>query len=148
MDVFRISAGKTFRLKNLYLKADVHYQKTGRAMVIRLPEWMTYGSVYYENYAFKKKLLVRIGADVHYNTAFAADAWMPVTRQFYLQSDQRTGDNPYIDAWIAVRIKRARLYFKASHVNVSVAGYDYTMTPYYPMQNMNFRFGVDWVFYN
>jgi len=148
VDVFRISAGKKFRFKNLHFDADVHYQKNALADVIRLPEWMAYGSVYYENYVFAHKLLLRIGADAHYNTSFLADAWMPATRQFYLQNEQTTGNKPYIDAWIAIKIKRARLYFKASHLNVSSAGYDYNMTPYYPMQEMSFRFGVDWVFYN
>lgn len=83
-----------------------------------------------------------------YNSAFYGDAYMPALRSYYLQRQTETGDYPYMDAFVNVRVKRARMYLIAKHVNSGLMGYNYIQVPGYPMPDRGIHFGVSWQFYD
>ncbi len=104
--------------------------------------------LYAEFNVFKKALRTQIGFDLFYNTSYYADAYMPVTRAFYLQNEVEIGNYLYGDVFLTLRVKRARIFLKYQHVNSGLFGYKYYSTPHYPMQDRALKFGVSWMFYD
>ena len=60
----------------------------------------------------------------------------------------KAANYPYLDAFVNIRIKRARLFLKLEHANSYFMGYNYFMIPHYPMADMALKFGVSWKFYD
>jgi hypothetical protein len=105
-------------------------------------------SIYYRNYVFKKALLLDIGLDVFYNTAYKAPNYMPATGQFYIQQTTSVGNYPYIDLFIDAQIKKARIFLKIEHVNSGLFGQTYLQYPNHPMNDRAFKLGINWRFFN
>jgi len=135
-----------FIVKSFHLKTRVYYQKASGSNVIRVPAWILFGSLYFENYLFKKATYTQIGVDVFYNSAYFADDYMPLTRQFYLQNEMKLGGYPYMDFFINAKISKARVFFKVTHFNSGLMGFTYYQTPHYPMPDRAFRLGINWQF--
>lgn len=133
-----------------YVEAQLYgiAQTSSAAGVINLPGFATRASVYYTRPLFKKALHFQTGVALLYNSPFYEDAYMPALRAFYTQNTLETGGYPYLDAFINLRVKRAKMYFIMKNVNSGLTGYDYIMIPNYPMPDRGLRFGVSWAFYD
>jgi hypothetical protein len=116
--------------------------------VIRIPNFISENSLYYENDLFKKALRLQVGASLYYTSAYYADAYMPVTDQFYLQDKKKYGNYPFVDVFINARIKTVRIFFKMDHINSGFSGKKYVLTPGYPYPERAFKFGVSWRFFD
>jgi hypothetical protein len=127
---------------------SVRYQYVPDLVVIRLPEWFGNMSLYYEGSLFKKAMFLQIGASVFYSSDYYANAYMPATGQFYLQSEKKYGNYPYIDVFLNVRIKTVRVFIKVDHLNSGWSGSNYMLAPHYPMNDRLFKFGVSWRFWD
>jgi len=88
------------------------------------------------------------GIDLHFLTAYYADAYMPATAVFYMQNDKKIEEQLYIDVFVNFKIKRARMFLKYSHVNAGLLGYNYYSIPGYPMHDRIMQFGISWMFYD
>jgi hypothetical protein len=150
---------ETFNILSVVLKSrlewrrfiidnKVTYQKVSDITALRLPELLVNSTLAYELNLFKGALQAMGGIEVFYNTAWKAPAYMPALRTFYLQDEKETGNYPYADIFINLRIKRARIFFIMQHVNEGLMGYDYYMIPNYPMPDRAFKFGLNWMFYD
>ena len=148
VQVFYASLKKDFSLWNWHLNNRITYQKTPDLSVIRLPELVLEHSLYYENDLIKKALHLQIGASVYYSTAYYADAYMPVTGEFYLQNQKKYGNYPFIDFFINAKIKTVRIFFKIDHLNSGLNGGGYILTPGYPYAGRTFKLGLSWKFYD
>ena len=144
--VFSLYAGKNFKMGNLKLNSRVVAQYVEDNLPIRIPNLVTYNSLYYSNWIFKKALFIQFGIDIWYNTSYYADAYMPVTSEFYNQNVKKIGNYPYVDAFVNFKIKNARIFVKLAHLNSGLMGNRYYMVPHYPMYDRSFKFGVSWVF--
>jgi hypothetical protein len=117
-----------------------------------LPMISIYESIYYENLLkFNRthgKMLTQIGFDIYYNTKFYAPAYMPSLAQFYLQDEKQIGDYPFIDFFINIKIKRARIFFRVQHLNSDLIKREYFTVLHYPMNERSIKFGLSWSFYN
>jgi hypothetical protein len=102
----------------------------------------------YSQPLFKGAATIEPGLNFFYNTAYYGNAYMPDTRSFYLQDQQKTGNYLYMDVFLNVRIQRARLFVMYSHFNAGWMGRNYFMVPQYPMPDGAFRFGVTWRFHD
>lgn len=92
--------------------------------------------------------LIQPGIVISYFTKYYADAYMPATRIFYLQDTQQIGNCPFIDAYVAIQIKKANLYLKYSNANTLPNYWEHFTTPAYPMRDACLYFGVNWRLYN
>lgn len=92
--------------------------------------------------------LIQPGIVISYFTKYYADAYMPATRVFYLQNSQQIGNCPFIDAYVAIQIKKANLYLKYSNANTLPNYWEHFTTPTYPMRDACLYFGVNWRLYN
>ncbi len=145
-----LTATLDYRLKYKDFTMDTHvvYQKPKNDSLLRLPELMGSISINYTKSLFKNATTVQPGIEVFYNTAYFADAYMPATRSFYLQNENKIGGAIYADLYLNFTIKNTMLFFKYQHFNAAVTGYNYLFVPHYPMQDYAIKFGLIWRFMN
>ena len=146
--VGRVYLRKCFNAGIFFWKTELIYQTTSNEDIVRIPELISNNSLYMETPMFHKALLARLGFDVYYNTAYKADAYMPLSREFYLQNETEIGNYPYIDFYAVLKIKSARIFFKVEHINSDLMGSDYFTVQDYPMAPRTIKLGINWAFLN
>jgi len=139
---------KDTRIGNLNFDNKVVYQQIYGTNAIRVPDFIVSSSLYFNLHLFKKAMYAQIGVDGFYNSSYYADAYMPALRSFYQQNSKKIGNYYYLDFFINMQVKRARLFVKYQHFNSWLGDYSYYMTPHYPMQDASLKFGVSWIFHN
>lgn len=140
-------ADKDFALKNFHFHARALWQQVSDENYIHLPDFSAFVSAYYK-FVISKVLFTQIGVDTRYNTKYYADAYSPSTGLFYLQSEKKYGNYPYIDIYANLRLKRTRAFFKLSNIGTNFLDGEYFTSPGYPMPRSTFRFGLSWLFYD
>jgi hypothetical protein len=80
-------------------------------------------------------------------SSYFADAYMPALRSFYLQNEKEIGNYPFLDVYLALKVKRARIFVKYTNVFGLTQDFNYYTTPHYPMLDPRFYLGVSWRFY-
>jgi hypothetical protein len=135
-------------LGSVGLQAFAVWQNASKPGILRLPDIAGRATATYSVALFKKALYLQTGFSLMYNTAFFADAYMPALRSYHLQSRIKTGNYPYVDGFVNLRVKRARIFLVMKHLNSGLSGYNYFMVPSYPMPDRGFRFGVSWNFFD
>lgn len=147
LNIFQIYFYNNFKLKNFYFNNTTFYQYVDGADVLHLPELGTENTLYYNNFLFKKMLQFQIGATLFYFTQYYADSYCPAAGKFYLQQEKQIGNYPYIDVFLNLKIKRARIFGKIEHINSGLFGYSYYLVPHYPNADRTFKFGISWCFF-
>lgn len=145
--VFTLALRKRFRAWKFFFDNQYIVQYSS-SNIIRIPNFIGRFSFYFESYLFNKALFMNIGFDLWYNTPVKANAYNPVTAQFYLQNDQTTGNYPFLDIFLNARIKSVRLYVRLRNVNQRFPDVPYYYTPHHPLQDRSVQFGLSWNFYN
>ena len=140
-------ADKDFNYRNLHFRTRLLWQKSSNEEILHLPDFSTFVSAYYK-FIVSKVLFTQIGIDLRYFTEYYADKYDPSTGFFYLQDYKKVGDFPYIDAYVNLRLKRTRIFFKMINLGNSFIEKEYFTTPHYPMNRMTFRMGFSWAFYD
>ncbi len=152
LSVAAITARKEFRAWKFHLATDLLVQKSSNTDVLDLPLLSVRSALYFEHlFRFKQtngRLNTQFGADVLYHTPYYPYAWMPATGRFYNQDVTKTGDYPFINVFLNVKIKRTRIFVMFDHVNSGFMGYNYFMIPSYPQNIRMLRYGFVWTFYD
>ena len=137
---------KDFNWKHFSIKNRIQYQVVSDTAIMRLPKFIGSHSVFYHNHLFKKALYMQIGFDVLFNTSYFSDAYAPSTQQFYLQSEKKTGNYPYLDVFVNFKINQAKFFVKAEHINQGWLLNRYYAVPHYPRNDLALIGGVSWRF--
>ena len=124
------------------------YQESLAADYLRLPQLQYKGGISYSFHLFDRALYMQSGLDLHYFSAYYADAYMPATAVFYLQDEKKIDHQVFVDVYLAFKIKRARLFVKYAHANAGLFGYNYYAAPHYPMRDASINLGLSWLFYD
>jgi hypothetical protein len=152
LSVVAITAKKEFRAWKFHLATDILLQQSSNPEILDLPLFTTQSALYFEHlFRFKKtggKLNAQLGADVIYHTSYYAYSYMPATGRFYRQEKTKTGEYPFLNVFLNLKLKRARIFVMYDHVLSGWMGYDYYMVPAYPMNFRMIRYGIAWTFYN
>lgn len=138
---------KNIHLKHFGFNNRVTWQEVS-ANVIRLPQFITNHSIYYQGKWFRKAVDVQLGFDVTYYSSYFADAYMPALGQYYLQNEKEFGNYPFIDFFFNMKIKRARVFFKSEHVNSGFMGGNYFLAPHMPGPDRSIKVGIKWMFFD
>ena len=150
--VAALSAEKEFIVWKLHFANNILLQKSTNSTVLNLPLITLKSALFLEhNFFFKMTnghLNTQIGADVFYNSQYYGYAYMPATGRYYRQNSFETGNYPYINVFLNIKLKRTRIVIMYDHVNSGMMGYDYFMVPSYPMNIRMFRYGLAWTFYD
>ena len=117
------------------------------ANVFRIPEFFSTGGLYYDNFWFNDYMQVRIGIDLYYRTAHFANAYDPLSQQFFLQDDFELKSYLMADAYLSAKVNNMMIFLKMNHIN-QVSGDGYFITPYYPGLQRLFDIGFKWRFFD
>ncbi|MBI5218582.1 MAG: hypothetical protein HY958_06610 [Bacteroidia bacterium] len=143
--VYTASLNKNFRFGKFYVNNYILYQFSGSS-VIRIPDLILYHSLFFRFKPFAGKLPVHVGFDVFYNSYYHGYAYMPATSVFYLQNEKKFGGHPYVDFFVSVQRKKARIFLKAEHLSALISKRNYYSVLHYPVNDFSFKFGISWRF--
>ncbi len=148
--IFSAFFSKHFKLSGFNSDNKILVQHSTSKDVLRLPLASLYTSNYWEQSLFKGALVADLGFDVYYTTKYNANAYMPSTSVFHLQDDYSVGGFPFLDVFIAIKIKRTRIFATYNNLlhGLSFTGNHYFTTPLYPAKARSLRFGLVWIFYD
>ncbi len=152
LSVVSLYLNKDLKLWKFHLSTDVLFQQTSNEDVLDLPFVTLRSAGYFEHlFVFRKtkgNLNTQIGADVTVHSSYYPYNYMPATGRFYRQDKETTGNYPFINVFLNLKLRRTRIFVMFDHVNAGFMGYDYFMVPSYPMNYRLFRYGIAWTFYN
>lgn len=135
-------------LWRLTLRGKMVYQTVQGTDVLRLPTFLADADLYLTQPLFHGAAIFQPGIHFLYNTAYYSDQYMPATRSFYLQRAEETGNYPYLDVYINVKIQRLRAFVMYKHINAGISGRRYYDVPGYPTPDAAFHFGFSWRFFD
>jgi hypothetical protein len=139
---------KEFRYRHWITNVYVAVQQVTPDSILQLPVVMGKLSLCYDVELFKKALHAQVGISGTYHSEWFQDEYMPALRAFYKQRSYMSGNYPYLDAFINLNIKRARLFVKYEHFNAGLMGYNYIIVPDYPQADAALKFGISWLFFD
>ena len=142
---FQVSA--PLRTKHFALDANLALQHSTR-QAVTVPLFAGKLSALYRARIFKKRLQFQVGLDLFYNTPYFADGYNPILHRFYSQQEMQCGNFLYVNAHLALRVKRTAFFVRGGNLIAGLINYRYITTPGYPMQGQNVEVGVNWKFYD
>jgi hypothetical protein len=156
LTVIALSLRKDFKAWKFHLVPDVIVQKSSNTEVLDLPQATVKVAAFIEHvFSFEKthgKLSTQLGVDVTYHTLYHPYNYMPSTGRYYRQEQSETGNYPFVNAFLNIKLKRTRFFLMFDHLNYGkMSGemmYNYEMVPLYPLTIRRFSFGLAWTFYN
>ncbi|MBN1388314.1 MAG: putative porin [Bacteroidales bacterium] len=152
ISVLSARLNKNFSFWKLRFDNSILFQKSSNNDILHLP-LLCARSAFYFNYEFYfritgGRLQTQLGFEAEYNTAYNSYSYMPATGIFYVQNEIKTGNYPVLNVFANIKLKRTRIFVGVDHVNYGLMGYDYFISPYYPMNIRTFKYGIAWTFYN
>jgi hypothetical protein len=148
LTVLSAHVSKEFRLKHWITTVYVAGQQITPDSILQLPAFIGKLSLCYDVVLFNNALHSQIGVTGTYHSQWYQDAYMPALRAFYRQNSYLSGNYPYLDVFININIKRARLFVKYEHFNAALMNYNYILVPDYPQADAAFKFGISWLFFD
>lgn len=139
-----------FSLSGYNSENKILVQYTTANEVLRLPLAAIYTSNYWNQRLFRGALIANLGFDLYYTTKYKASNYMPATGVFFLQDEYDVGGFPFLDVFLAFRVKRTRIYVSYNNLleGIGFVGNSYFTTYRHPMRPRNLRFGLVWTFYD
>jgi len=139
---------KEFRIKHWITTVYASAQQVTPDSILQLPTLIGKLTLCYDIVLFKKALHAQAGISGTYYSEWYQNAYMPALRAFYLQKKYISGNYPYLDAFVNLNIKRARIFVKYEHFNAGLMNYSYIMVPDYPQADAALKFGISWLFFD
>ena len=144
----KVTANREFKYWKLALNSTVTFQQvSGQEGILNVPDIVTRQSVYFTDRLFKKALFLQVGFNFDYFTSYNLNSYDPVLSEFYVQNGEELGGFPLLDFFINMKVRQARIFFKAEHFNSSFTGNSFFSAPGYPYRDFNIRFGLVWNFF-
>jgi hypothetical protein len=143
ISVFRAGLEIEYSRNKFLLRNLTYLAGTSRTDIIRMPTIANNTTVAYE-FVYAKRLHINAGAEIYYRSAYYADNYMPLNRQFYLQNDKKAWGYPVVDIFANMKISRVRVFFKFAHVNQGFPAAGYFVSSVYPGLRRTFFLGANW----
>jgi hypothetical protein len=142
-----IDAGKKTNWGFLYLSTNAVVQSSNT--IIQIPLFATTNTIAVKAHLFKNALKMKTGFDLYYWSKYKAPAYMPELGVFYKQYTIKSGNYPFVDAFVQFDFKRMQVFFKYSHASYYVTGNEnFFSVANYPLDKPTFSYGLSWYFYN
>ncbi len=136
---------KHFHFKNRFILTTV---EGDASEVFRVPKLFNNTQLYYENILINGNLQLQLGFDINFKSAYFANAYNPVLRQFHLQDSFESPAYLNADFFANLKINRGRLFVKYLNLWKAFNDDGYIPTPLYPGQVNIVDFGFSWAFYD
>ena len=101
------------------------------------------GQLAYENALFKGNLIVQIGVDGHWKSAYHALSYDPSIQQFYVQQRATVAQFLLADIFFNAKLKRGKFFFKYHNLVQAFTKIGYVPTPTYQGQHSVLDFGFE-----
>ena len=149
VDYIKVKAQKEIRYKKFGLDNTFLFQKAlSGEEVLKLPQFITRNTLYFEDQWFKKALFAQMGLTFKYYGTYNMNAYDPVLGEFYVQNKTELGGYPQFDIFFNARVQQVRFYFKYENFNALFSGTNnYFSAPNYPYRDAVIRFGIVWNFF-
>ncbi|WP_310587245.1 putative porin [Fibrella aquatilis] len=146
--MFRTGLGLSVKTARFLASTQAYYTPLNSGDgVLRVPKLFLNARVQYD-FIYAKVLHIQTGIDVHYKSSYFADAYMPVTQQYYLQNVEEVEGAVLADVFANMRVNRVRFFLKLSHANQGLFGPGYYVSPGFPQIQRGLCFGVDWLLFD
>lgn len=142
--LLRMDDNETFRFENEVLVTNVSKNPT---RLIKVPTLLYTGKFFWRGTWFENTVPVEVGTNFYYRTAYKANAYDPVTSQFYLQNDLKLKNYLAVDLFVNMKIRNVTVFMKWTHINQNTND-GYMTAPFYPGQKTIIDFGVKWLFFD
>lgn len=140
---------KDIAIGHLHIDGQVLFQKSSNETVLPLPSIAVNAGVYYQFNIVKNVLKSQLGVDVQYTNKYYAYAYNPAVGQFYVQTERKIGDYPWLDVFANFKWKRAAIFIKVRNLGEGISGPgDYFSALHYPRVPLQLQYGLSWSFYD
>ena len=149
MSVLSADLHKELVLGILHLDNRVLFQLSSNPDVLPLPK-LAVNLRYFVQFSISQGiLLMQIGADGYYNTAWNSPSWNPALGVFHNQVENLYNNGPYVDAFVNMQWKRATIFIKYENANQGwpMKKNDYFSADRYIVTQRALKLGVYWPFY-
>lgn len=130
------------------LKGVMTLQKLSSEEAIRVPVFQAKQGISINFKMFNQKLQTQVGFDFRYNTSYFADSFMPAMGAFVHQDNVKIGNYLFTDFFVQAQIDRVKFFVALTHPYAGVFENNYYLTPHYPSEKLNLRYGVTWMFFD
>jgi len=149
LGVGRLYAEADGTLQAAFSTGPVTWQASQKEQFTQMqPNLMATLRVYYENWAFKRAALVRLGLDVVSHSTFRPQSLDPATLLYFPTLGDRLPGYDRLDAHATMQIGQAYIFVQLRNVLDGIGQAGYVTTSFYPMLERTFVFGVRWRFFN
>lgn len=148
IQVISATLKQNLSLSIFHLDLEGTYQFTSDKKSLPLPEFSAYGN-FYLLFSIAKVMHMQVGVDCRWYSAFKAPAYQPALLSRYNQDEIEIGNYPFANAYVNVKLKKARFYVLYSHANQGLfGGRNYFSIPHYPLNPAILQLGVSVDFAN
>ena len=147
VSVMKVKLTNHLQIKGFGMNTTAIYQNISNTEIMPLPKYLLSTSIGYTVRLFKV-LSLNPGIELRYVSAYYPEAYAPYLNHFYHQTQYQSSDHVFADVFLNFKVKRMMLFLKYQHINSGLMGYDYMMTPHYPMQDAAIKFGLKWTFFD
>gem|GEM_PF-494312 len=138
-----------FRRWGLIAGGRVLYQVNTHTEALSLPRVSLFARLGYEYELIKGVLTASACLEGYIRTAYRMDMWNSDLGAFRRQLQRTMGSYPMANAVLSLKWKNANVFAKVLHLHSGLlARRDYFAAPHYPDRAREWRFGVQWFFYN
>ena len=145
INTYYASVFKVFQYKWFRSRSYVRYQNSSSSLVL-MPDLLARQEIAF--FINHKAIHAEVGLLATYFSSYSSSAYDPSLRDYYFQSDFKSGNHPFVDFYAALKVGPTRIFLKVDHFNARLSGNNYEMLPYYPMSDLTFKLGIKWGFWN
>ncbi|MDT0650692.1 putative porin [Autumnicola edwardsiae] len=144
----KVKAEREFDFGKFGMYHTLMYQNVlNGADVLKLPDFVTRNSFYYQDHWFQRALYLQTGFTFKYFSEYEMNGYDPVLAEFFVQNQQELGGFPVVDFFFNGKVRQTRIFFKLEHLNALLTGNDNFSAPGYPYTDFLVRFGLVWNFF-
>ena len=150
MSVLKARLDKDFVFGDfLHLDHRLLFQLSSNEEVMPLPKLAANARYYIQLRISQGVLVMQIGADAYWNSAWYAPAWNPAVGVFRNQTETKYGNAPYFDAFVNMQWKRACIFVKLENAGMGwpLDKADYFSADHFIRTQRAVKFGIFWPFY-
>lgn len=149
MSVLTATLDKEFVLGPLHLDNRLLFQHSTNEEVLPLPKLALNLKYYLQLNIQNGVLLMQLGVNGFYNTAWYSPAWNPALGVFHNQNEVKYSNGPYFDAFVNMQWKRACIFVKYENAGQGwpMEKRDYFSAHRYINTQSAIKIGVYWPFY-
>lgn len=140
--ILQVGGGINFQKKKFTIENQLFVNAKTGPNLIRIPTIFVNSRITYD-FKYAKILNLKLGLEMHYKSGYYADAYMPVTQQFYLQDKIKVKQGLMTDVFLNMKLNRVRLMVKYAQLNNLIFG-DYFVGPNLKGLKGGVSFGINW----